>query len=246
VSAGPDFYDDASVFAAYRATRSASDDLNAHVEAPLVEALVADVRGEDVVELGCGDGGYGVDLLRCGARSYTGLEGSRLMCAAARQRLAALDGWRLEERWLEEWQSEPASADVVVSRMALHYVQDLPPVLKQAYRCLRPGGRLVLSVEHPVVTSHYATNLSGSIPDRWTVTDYFVSGARSSSWLGAEVAKYHRTIEEWTRSLGEAGFAVTALREGDPRGTAGRGGREALALRRLVPMYLVLAAEPLT
>lgn len=196
MSDGPSFYDDPGVFVRYMATRAQGSDLNAEVEAPAIDDLVGDVRGLDVLELGAGAGTYAEALDEAGARSYVGVEGSSRMHGAATQLLAARQHTTLVRSRLEEWVSVPQAFDVAVSRMTLHYLEDVRPVLLEVKRALRPKGRLVFSVEHPVVTSGYAGNASGGIPDSWSVSSYFRPGGRVSLWLGGSVVKYHRTVEE--------------------------------------------------
>jgi SAM-dependent methyltransferase len=84
----------------------------------------------------------------------------------------------------------------VTSRLALNHVEDVASVLRQAHEALRPGGRMVLSVEHPVITSNFANLANGRRID-WLVDDYFRTGARPHTWMGQEVVKYHYTLEDW-------------------------------------------------
>lgn len=243
---GYDFYDDPGVWQAYQHTRGGASDLNARVEAPAVEEFVGAVLGQEVVELGCGAGGYGRALLEAGARRYEGIDGSARMVAAARQELAHLpQRASVTHGRLEDWTPPPAAADLVVARMSLHYVDDLVAVLGHAARTLRPDGRLVASVEHPVVTSSYAGNPQGGVPSAWNVTDYFCQGQRHSEWLGSRVVKYHRTMQAWWSACGAAGLRVVAFSEGDPYCYPHAGQVEPdKEPRRLVPMYLVFKACP--
>jgi len=43
--------------------------------------------------------------------------------------------------------------DVVVSSLALHYVEDYEGAMARIAAVMRPGGWLVLSVEHPMMTA---------------------------------------------------------------------------------------------
>ena len=47
--------------------------------------------------------------------------------------------------------------------------------------------------------------------------DYFETGPRVTNWMGGEVIKYHRTIEDYFVALRAAGFVVDALRESRPQ-----------------------------
>ncbi len=106
-------------------------------------------------------------------------------------------------------------------------------------RALRPGGRIVVTVMHPVITSH-DNRRDGEDRTTWTVDDYFVPGPRLQRWLGGEVVWHHRTFETYVASLFAAGFALDLLSECAPRADQLRDPGE-LARRRRVPLFLLFA-----
>jgi predicted TPR repeat methyltransferase len=79
--------------------------------------------GLRVLDLGCGDAEIGRESLNAGAVRYRGVDGSTRMVQAARRTLEGTTG--------EVVLCDSADAfDVVLSRMALHYVGDLGRVLR--------------------------------------------------------------------------------------------------------------------
>jgi SAM-dependent methyltransferase len=214
---GPTFYDDAQVFDRYARLRARAESANDTLEAPVLAELVGEVAGLDVLDLGCGDGRYGRALLSAGARSYLGIDGSANMAAAARANLVGTSG-RVQRADLANGVSaEPATFDLAISRLAFHYLADVGPVLRGIHAALRPGGRLVFSTEHPVITCSNKALADDGMRQDWIVDDYFVPGRRVVSWLGAEVVMHHRTLEDWFAAVQGAGFVVSALRESKPR-----------------------------
>ncbi|MDH5519628.1 MAG: hypothetical protein OEZ14_03740 [Acidimicrobiia bacterium] len=95
--------------------------------------------------------------------------------------------------------------------MTLHYVADLKPVMRLIHDVLALGGRFVMGVVHPVVTSHEDDH--NGPRTTWTVDNYFDAGPRERRWLGATVTWYHRTIENYVEALLEAGFKLVAPRK---------------------------------
>ncbi len=70
------------------------------------------------------------------------------MLDLARQRLAA----SADVRYADLNESLPfgdADFDLVVCPLAIHYVHDRTACLREFFRVLRPGGRVVLSTQHP-------------------------------------------------------------------------------------------------
>src|SRR5262249_1802962 len=173
--------------------RARSSNPNDTIEEPALTAVLGDVRGLRGLDLGCGDGRFGGRLLGGGCGGYVGGEASRNMLRLAREALDGMGGFVHAGR-IEDCVAEPASFDLVVSRLALHYVEDLEPVFRRARRALTDSGRLVVTVEHPVITSSDAAWQGRGQRQAWLVDDYFRTGRRETSWLGARVVKFHPTI----------------------------------------------------
>ena len=75
--AGPDFFDDETVFAIYMRHRQRADSPNETLEKPVITEPIGPVAGQQVLDLGCGDAAIGRELLQRGATSYLDIEGSQ-------------------------------------------------------------------------------------------------------------------------------------------------------------------------
>ena len=213
---GPQFYDDDALFAAYQQMRARPTNANITLERPIFQALTGSVAKLRLLDLGCGDAAFGRDALQQGAQHYLGLEASHNMAAAARTVLTGTRG-EVVETAIEAWAYPEGAFDLVVSRLALHYIEDFDAVCAKIFTTLAHGGRFVFSVEHPVMTcSQRGAHPSGVHYD-WIVDDYFVRGRRVKQWMGSEVVIYHRTVEDYVLGLQAAGFGLEALRESRPQ-----------------------------
>ena len=237
---GPAFYDDDRVFATYMARRERPDNPNDTLERPVLLELVGELAGRRILDLGCGDAAFGQHALLHGGRAYTGVEGSRNMVAVARQALAGTPG-EVHHAAIETWAYPEATFDLVVSRLALHYLADVEPVFARVYGALAAGGRFVFSVEHPVITSCHRGWQSGQRQD-WLVDDYFDLGPRVTSWLGGRVVKYHRTVEAYVAAFQRAGFVIERLRESHPQRALFADEAE-YHRRKRIPLFLFLAGH---
>lgn len=234
------FYDSDDVRAEYLRHRARSDNPNDTLERPVFLEMAGDLTGLDIVDLGCGDAAFGREALEHGAASYRGFDASEQMASAGRQRLEGLNG-HIEHQSIEQWRADPASADLVTSRLALNYVENLDTVFHEVTKALRPGGRVAISVEHPVITSSF-TSLADGRRTTWLVDDYFLSGPRPHEWLGHTVVKYHRTLEEWLDLMLQAGLVLEQLRESRPARENFRSEDE-YERRLRIPLFLFLAAR---
>lgn len=238
---GAQFYDNPKVFARYEGHRRSPDNPNDLIEQPAFLEVMGAVNGLRVLDLGCGDAKLGQLLLERGCREYVGVEGSARMVAVARENLNHGQS-KVHHAQIEDYSVWRGDFDLVVSRLAFHYVKDLLGALHAVRFCLSPGGRLVLTVEHPVLTSFEAPRDADGRRGAWVVDNYFVEGPRKVKWMGANVVKYHRTVETYVSCLRAAGLQLGALREPGP-GTERFTGRDAEYRRRSrIPLFLLLEA----
>jgi SAM-dependent methyltransferase len=238
---GPEFYDNDEIYRIYTERRTNPENPNDTLEPPVLAELIGDVADLRIIDLGCGNALFGRQALEQGARSYLGLEPAEKMLQDARKMLAGTSGEVIRST-IEAWTYPPASADLVVSRLALHYVEDFNRVCRNVFPVLSAGGRFVFSVEHPVITSCFRSMERTDLRTDWIVDDYFITGERVNPWMGSSVIKYHRTVEDYFRTLQEAGFVVEALRESHPR-REHFSSQETYERRLRIPLFLFFAAR---
>lgn len=217
---GPAFYDDEEIFTYYTAKRMRSDSANETLERPIFEELTGDLAGLRLLDLGCGDGRFGLTALEAGARFYLGVEGSQKMFELARDTLAHADiaeaKAQVIQARIEDWPYPSRAFDLVTARLVLHYIEDIDSLLRKIQQTIVEGGRFICSVEHPVITSCNRAWLDGGHRQEWIVDDYFETGRRVTNWMGGEVIKYHRTVEDYWSAFHSAGLEVDAIRESRP------------------------------
>lgn len=211
-------YDDPAFFAGYGAMARSVDGLEAAGEWPVLRAMLPDLSGKRVLDLGCGYGWHCRYARAQGARAVLGIDLSEKMLARA---AAMTDDPAIEYRRaaIEDVDLPPESFDVVLSSLALHYVERLDLTCRQIQRCLVPGGAFVLSVEHPVFTARAAQDWHYG-PDgerlHWPVDDYQSEGERHVRWMVDDVVKYHRTVASILNALIDAGLRIDRVAEPAP------------------------------
>lgn len=240
MSNSKEFYDDPEVRANYLAHRRRPDNPNDVLERPLFLELAGELTNLDIIDLGCGDASFGKEALLQGARSYQGIEISEAMVNIAHQMLADTTGKVIHES-IETWRAQSEQADLVTSRLALNYIENLKPAFQEMYKALRPGGRVIVSVEHPVITSNFASLAEGR-RTTWLVDNYFKLGARVHLWLGHEVTKYHHTLEEYFDLVRDADFELERIRESRPNKDNFLS-EEEYERRLRIPLFLFIVAR---
>lgn len=189
-----------------------------HLEAFTLESLAGDVTDARVVDFACGDGFYSRRFKRRGAGSTLGIDASREMVSLARR--AEIEeplGCRYREGDVADAADLP-TFDVAVAAYLLNYARtrdELRRFCTVAFRCLRPGGRL-LGVndftERPAAgvqafAAHGFRKAGPAEPAEGTPITYefLLPGDRSFA-----ITNYYWKPETYLDELRAAGFATAA------------------------------------
>jgi len=211
-------YDDPAFFANYSQMARSIGGLDEALEWPAFRALLPKLRDKTVLDLGCGFGWHCRYARAQQARSVLGVDLSEKMIARARE---STNDSAIEYRQLaiEDIDFSAGTFDVVLSSLALHYVERFDLVCGKVHHCLTPEGIFVFSVEHPVFTAQASQDwYYGQHGERlhWPVDHYQDEGPRQARFLGHEVVKYHHTAATYLNALIDAGFTIARLSEPQP------------------------------
>jgi SAM-dependent methyltransferase len=170
--------------------------------------LLGDVRGVDIVELGCGTAFLSASLARAGARPV-GVDLSPAQLATA-QRCQHHHGvhFPLVEADAGRVPLRSGSFDLVVSEYGAAPWCDPAVWLAEAGRLLRPSGRLVF-LTHSVTVALCVPEEGGA------AGDHLLRGQRDVArveWPGGGI-EHHPGHGDWVRLLRANGFEVEALHE---------------------------------
>ncbi|MEM6321398.1 MAG: class I SAM-dependent methyltransferase [Bacteroidota bacterium] len=229
-------YDDPDFFKQYNQKRKRGDSPNKAIEQPIIDALIGPIAGKKVLDLGCGDGKYGIELLNRGAANYYGIEGSYKMAGLAKENLVNYPA-TVAQNDIEKATFGQSTYDLVISRLVLHYIADGKALFEQIENSLKQEGEFVFSIEHPIITSCYEAYHQEVRRGNWIVDNYFDSGERVNQWLGKKVVKYHRTLEEYWQALKAANLDILEIRESKPQ-RANFESSEEYRRRMRIPLFL--------
>ncbi|MEM9189474.1 MAG: class I SAM-dependent methyltransferase [Myxococcota bacterium] len=178
--------------------------------------------GATILDLGCGEGYCARIFRRRGAASVTGVDGSERMIAIAQQTEATSPlgiDYRVANVLTEGAIGGPV--DVVSAVFLFNYltIEEMTAVMTRVHHVLRPGGRFVFAVPHP----SFAFMHDGRPPFYFERGQRGYFGSRDRRHRGQidridgqrlDVAAYHKTLEDYIRSLADAGFrSLPEIRE---------------------------------
>ena len=214
----PNEYDNDVFFTQYAQMDRSKGGLTAAGEWHQLQPLFPPLEGMAVLDLGCGYGWHCKYVADHGAAKVLGIDLSEKMLAEAEQRNQ--DGKiRYRHCGIEDYEYPERIWDVVVSNLALHYIEDLGQVFRNVWRTLKPGGTFLFNIEHPVFTSGVHQDWiyeEDGTPKYWPVDDYYRPGQRVTRFLGCEVVKQHHTLTQILMGLISCGFILEVVEEVQP------------------------------
>ena len=236
-------YDDEEFFAGYSGLRRSVEGLDGAAEWPSLRAMLPDMRGLKVLDLGCGFGWFCRWAREQGAATVLGVDISERMLerAATSTPDPAISYARGD---LDTFEPPPAAFDLVYSSLAFHYIADLERLVAAIHRSLLPGGSLVFSQEHSMYTAPAQPSWLVDAAGRksWPINGYLCEGPRSTDWLTRGVIKHHRALATTINTLLQCGFTLRRVEEWGPT-DAEIEARPQLAEERERPTFLLVSAR---
>lgn len=181
--------------------------LNAYYVRPAIVDLAGDVAGRRILDAGCGAGPVSVALRDRGA-VVSGFDRSAKMVELARQRLG--DDVDLRVADITGPLPYPDGAfDDAVAALVLHYLEDWTAPLAELRRVLKPGGRLIVVVNHPILLKMVHRETDYFATTKWS-DEYNFNGQK------AVLTYWHRPLHAMTDAFTAAGFRTAVISEPPP------------------------------
>jgi ubiquinone/menaquinone biosynthesis C-methylase UbiE len=171
--------------------------------------VLGDVRGKDVLEVGCGAAQFGIELAKRGAK-MTGIDLSTEQLRHARDNIRRAGvRYKLERGNAEDLSRfRGGSFDIVVSDFAVGFI-DIEKLFREVARVLRPGGFCAFSWQSPVMD---CMTFEGEAPLLRFVRPYFDRKPFVDKGVDPTY-EFKRTYGDWVRAFARAGLVLEDLVE---------------------------------
>jgi SAM-dependent methyltransferase len=176
---------------------------------PLCLDLLAPGPGEVLLDVGCGEGGVSRTVAATGA-TVVGVDGSPSLAARAPRAFVA--------RLPDLAAVRDASFDGAFMVLVLEHLPDEAAVLAELARVVRPGGKLVLVVNHPYFTAPDAAPVTDPIDLEvfWRPGRYLGRGHTDEPAGEGTIRFHHRPLGELLTTAAGAGWSLQRLVERGP------------------------------
>lgn len=179
---------------------------NAYYERPAMINAIGKVNDLRVLDAGCGAGYYTEWLINNGAKEVVAIDFSEKMVESTKKRInekAEVYVANLNEKL----SFKDNYFDLIISSLTLHYVKNLDFTLKELSRILKPKGKLIFSIHHPIMTYLY-----------FSLENYFEEILLEDVINKIPVYFYHRSFNKISNSLYNNNFLIERIIEPKPIG----------------------------
>lgn len=215
-------FDNDAFFRKYSKLRKREHNYNDLVEQPAIKALLPELQGKTVLDLGCGYGNNCIDFINRGAAGVVGADiSNKMLDVAEKENSHELIDYKLMD--MSEIGCLTQKFDLVFSSFAFHYVSDFGKLLRDIRCLLNQNGILLFSQEHPYTTAPKCgpswTKDAHGKKIHYNLSDYMCSGVRHAKFFADSdhvVEKYHRPLSKIISTLISQGFVINNVVEPVP------------------------------
>ena len=210
-------YDNDTFFEHFRDCRNNEVNFNDCIETPILFAMLPDLHGKTILDIGCGMGQHAKQYSDMGAESVLGIDISEKMLGYAEEHNKA-ENITYQRMAMEDIEEINRQFDLITSSLVFDYTEDFSGLMVKIRNLMKQDAELVFSMSHPIVTAW-----DGAY-DRYTRTEtgerlyanlrnYCVEGLRKVDWVVNGYERYHRTVSSLINGLIGAGFVIEECQE---------------------------------
>lgn len=210
-------YDNEMFFDNFKNIRSDKVNYNDLIETPILHAMLPNMCGKKVLDIGCGMGQHAKQYSDMNAESVLGIDISEKMLEYAKENFNAKN-ITYQQMALEDIHQLNQKFDLVTSSLVFDYVENFDELMKNVYKIMENNGIFVFSMSHPMSTAYdgkyprYTLSESGERLYA-NINNYFVEGRRIITWVVDNYELYHRTFSSILNSIIKAGFLIEECQE---------------------------------
>ena len=205
-----------------------------------VDELLGNVNGKRILDAGCGDGFFSLELAQKGAL-VTAVDSSDSMLNIAKRKHAHDNLQYLNMDLTRKLTFEDKFFDIVIANMLLMDIPEIELFILEVARVLKKPGTFVFSITHPCFFLSEWEEDKNKTKMYKKIENYLDERVEELNFWG-KTLHYHRPLSKYMAALEKAGMYVGSFREPVPS-------RESLELRPeqeyyfRIPSFVVIMAK---
>ena len=187
------------------------------IDPPLFD-LIGSPKGLTICDIACGNGYIARRLMRESAKEIWASDISPELIKLADEKYENL-GIKFSVQEAEDFTDMPENYfDLVIIHMAIWYVEDVDKFLANVYKILKPKGRFIFSIDHPLKWSLYTAIDAVKQDETDTEQEKYLEVRKVktfNNWLQKQddLAVYFRPQSWYINLCGKNNLLIKAMRE---------------------------------
>jgi ubiquinone/menaquinone biosynthesis C-methylase UbiE len=179
-----------------------------------VNELLGNVNGKRVLDAGCGDGFFSLELAQKGAL-VTAVDGSDAMLNIAKRKHVHDNLQYYNMDLTRKLTFEDKFFDIVVANMSLMDIPEIELLISEVSRVLKKPGNFVFSITHPCFFISDWEEDENNIKMYKKIGNYLDERVEELNFWG-KTLHYHRPLSKYIEVIEKAGMYVSSFREPVP------------------------------
>jgi SAM-dependent methyltransferase len=223
-----------------------------YLEKPAMYGALPDLKGKDVLCVGCGSGEECRYLKDQGAPRVFGIDISKGLIDLAQKSYPDLE---FEVMDMAQLDFPENSFDFAYSSLAMHYAEDWENILKRIHKALKPGGYFLFSTHHPVrwgavkqkvgdVFSYVLGFSKEGKNVKEIFGDYLTTRKIEETWFNElAVTYYHKPFGSILKNIIASGFTIKDFIEPKPIEEAKVKKPNFYTIHQKIPLFMIFKLQ---
>ena len=218
---------------------------------PNLMRVLALKRGEQVIDIACGQGFFTRACAAAGAKVAGADISKELVALAKKQPGPAIEFYATPAHQLDF--APTGTYDTAIIVLAIQNIENMEQVFAEAARVLKPAGRLVLVLNHPAfrVPKRSSWGYDEASKTQYRRVDRYLSAEKVTIDMhpgtkgGEQTLSFHRSLQDITKALHKNHFAIARLEEWISHRESEPGPRQNAenTARKEFPLFLMLEGK---
>ena len=228
--------------------RGGKNTKHTYLEKPAMYRKIPNLKGKEVLCIGCGTGEECEHIKSLGAKRIVGIDISKERINFLKKILPSLEFHTMD---MEKLNFSDNSFDFIYSSLALHYSKDWPKIFSKVSKILKKNGTFLFSTHHPV---KWGAEINKAVYKKSFLMGYqnnkYKEGKVFGDYLTTrkiddilsenfKVTYYHRPISAMISDIIKSGFIINDFIEPKPLKSVLKVKPEFYKIYSKIPMYVI-------